>query len=669
MPCCRVKEHINQMESPVQPSLVRSLGDQELVSEQNRPHSQNNFMKKLFIIISIIIVVLAAFTYFAVYLPGKSLIASVRQLQATGMQVSTYLKAQDLPGAQQQLVKVGTDLQTVETNMNKFSWAKALPVANNYYADGKHGINAAKEILAAGNVTIDAIAPYADVLGFKGLATTGDGAKTAQDRINFIVNTLDKIKPQLTSIGSHLDVARKEMDQIDPKRYPEKYKDQPVRSQLTQAISLLDQASSVVTDAKPFLESLPYMLGVSSPRKYLVIFQNDAELRPTGGFMTAYAVLSVDKGKISIVQSDDIYALDAKFTKKIAAPDPIKKYLPNVPYWYLRDQNLSPDFKASMDTFFPNYQLTGSPNVDGIIAMDTQVLVDLLKVTGPIGVSGFGTYSAANDPRCNCPQVFYELENFADVEGPVIWDTVSGQIIVKPQNYGTRKSFIGPMMYSILTNVMAQPKSRMGTLFTTMMDLINQKHVQLYFTDSATQKSVETFNLAGRVVSTDNDYLMVVDTNFAGAKTNAWVSYSAVQKIDVSGDGSVTKTLTLTYKNPQQYFQDARTKLKLNGVFRDWLRVYVPKGSKLVEAKGFELGQTTSEDLGKTVFEGFFTLTPLNVKTISLKYTIPMKMSSPYQLLLQKQAGAKDFSYQTSINGKSQPEIILNGDKQLHFTY
>ena len=162
---------------------------------------------------------------------------------------------------------------------------------------------------------------------------------------------------------------------------------------------------------------------------------------------------------------------------------------------------------------------------------------------------------------------------------------------------------------------------------------------------------------------------MVVDTNFAGAKTNAWVTYTADQKIDVAGDGTVTKTLTLTYKNPQQYFQDPKTKLKLNGLFRDWLRVYVPKGSRLVEAKGFETGQTSGEDLDKTVFEGFFTLTPLNIKTISFKYTLPTKLKSPYKLLIQKQGGSKDFTYKTTINGQAQEEITLSADRELLLPY
>ena len=159
--------------------------------------------------------------------------------------------------------------------------------------------------------------------------------------------------------------------------------------------------------------------------------------------------------------------------------------------------------------------------------------------------------------------------------------------------------------------------------------------------------------------------MLVVDTNFAGAKTNAWVTYSADLKVETGSDGTLN-TLTLTYANPQHFFEDSKTKLRLNGIFRDWLRVYLPKGSQLVEATGFETGQAVGEDLGKTVIEGFFTLTPLNNKTLTFKYKTPYKPASSYELFLQKQAGAKNFPYRVSVNNRKLPEIILDADKEIN---
>lgn len=646
-------------------NIVHTLDGQSLEPESRKV----NFPFKM--VGLVIAAVLAGGTFLAgvTYLMAGPLIASTQELKSAANVAMAAAKAQNLQQVQTQLGEVGKNLGQVKKDYRRLVWLKYVPVAGAYYRDGEHGLETADHLLKAANLTIVAIAPYADVIGLKGLSSSGDGMKTAEDRLNFVIATLDKIGPQLDQIGSQLAAAKLEVDQIKVKRYPEKFREVEIRSQLSSGISLIDQAATLVTEAKPLLISAPYILGQDSPRKYLVIFQNDAELRPTGGFMTAYAVIEVRNGKVNIVQSNDIYTLDEKFTKRLPAPDPIKKYLPNVPYWYLRDQNLSPDFKVSMDTFYPNYKLTKSPEVDGIIAVDTSLLVDLLKVTGPIGVGGFGNYSAEIDPRCNCPQVWYELEKFADQEGPVVWDPAgTGKIVFAPRNYGARKSFIGPMMQAVLANVMAQPKDRISKLFDAGLAAISGKHVLLYFTDPKIQQAVESFNLAGRVRDFDGDYLMVVDTNFAGAKTNAWVTYAAEQKIEVAGDGTVTKTLTLTYKNPQEFFSDAGGTVKLNGKFRDWLRVYVPKGSELIEANGFETGQATGEDLGKTVFEGFFTLTPLNVHTITLKYKLPTAMKGSYRMLMQKQGGSNNFPYKITINGRQEPEVILNADKELVFS-
>ena len=318
-----------------------------------------------------------------------------------------------------------------------------------------------------------------------------------------------------------------------------------------------------------------------------------------------------------------------------------------------------------------NYKLTGSPKVDGVIAVTTKVLVDLLKVTGKIGVPGFGNFYADVDPKCNCPSAFYELQLLAGSEEPVVWDSVSGKIVKAPANYGNRKSFLGPVMYSVLANVMAQPKSKFPELFNTILSSISEKQVMMYFYDEKIQDAVEAFNMAGRVNESleNEDYLMVVDTNFSGGKTNIWVRYEASQNIEVSSDGSVIKTLTLNYTNPQEGSVKIESGRRLNGLFRDWLRIYVPKGSQLIESRGFETGETTGEDLGKTVFEGFFTLAPLNVKSIMLKYKLPFKVLSPYKILVQKQGGAKDFIYKTKINGKNQQEFILNADLKHAFVY
>ncbi|HUW24313.1 MAG TPA: DUF4012 domain-containing protein [Patescibacteria group bacterium] len=572
------------------------------------------------------------------------------------------LKEQDLVKTKEKTTALKGDLETVQKKLNAFKLAAFIPVVRNYYSDAQHGLKAGLAGLQATDLVIEAISPYTDILGLGGDKSATASGKTTLDRVTFLVTTLDKIRPQLDEVGKELETARKEMDQIDPNRYPEEFRGMKVRHNLVLAISSLDQVAAFVNDAKPLLEVAPDLLGVNSPRYYFVLFQNDAELRPTGGFMTAYGILKVDKGKVTPVLSEDIYSLDAAFRKRLPAPEPIKKFHKNVPYFYLRDMNLSPDFAESMKLFMGHYQenVAGAKKVDGVIAVDTKMLVALIKVLGPIGVPEWGTFTAETDKRCDCPQVVYRLEEIADK--PVSTLNTS------------RKAVIGPLMHSILANAFNSPKSKMADLFKAGLTAVQEKHLLLYLFDEKSQKAAEAFNLAGRIREYDGDYQLLVDTNFAGAKSNLFISQKIEEKIEVAGDGQVTKTLNITYNNPFPASDCGLLSggLCLNGLYRDWIRLYVPKGSELIEMTGSEIKPNVYEEAGKTVFEGFYgdkyPLRPQSVTKVSFKYKLPFKAGKgkPYKLLIQKQAGVEKYDLVIDFNGKKE-EFELRGDKELRW--
>jgi len=596
-----------------------------------------------------------AFWGYSVY---KSFLPEKAVLQQSATELKEAVKAQDLPKIKQETADLRTDLGRIKGKTEKYQFVSSLPKIGDYYRDVGHLFSAGFAGLDALDTVVEAVMPYADLLG---LAPAEDKeGKTTLDRITFLVTTLDKIRPELDKIGQQLETVKSEIDQIDPNRYPTEIKGMKLRENLFLAISTIDQASVLVNDAKPLLEELPNLLGVSSPKYYLVIFQNDAELRPTGGFMTAYGVLKVDKGKITPVLSEDIYSLDSAWGKRLPAPDPIKNYHKNVPYLYLRDMNLSPDFSVSMKPILDIYnnEIGGTKDVDGIIGVDTQFLASLLKVLGTIGVPEWGNFSAEIDKRCDCPQVVYRLEEIAD----------------KPISSfnASRKAVIGPLMHSILSNAFNSPKDKVAALFNASLTGIKEKHVLFYLSDEKAQMAVESFNLAGRVRDFEGDYQLLVDTNFAGAKSNLFITQKVDEKIEISTEGEVTKTITVTYNNPFPPSDCGLLSggLCLNGLYRDWFRLYVPQGSQLLEMTGSEVEPKVYEELGKTVFEGFYgdkyPLRPQSMTKISFKYKLPQKVNpgETYKLLIQKQPGVEKYQYVLDFNGQTQ-EFELREDKEL----
>jgi len=620
--------------------------------------------KKVWLSVGIFLLAFLVYNIIAgilVYSKAKTLMDSGKALQAAA-------QSKDLG-------KIETEIKATKKNLSSFGmslkllfWVKIVPYFGGFVNDAGHAVTAGEAGLDAANIVVATIEPYSDLLGLFGkggesVLAAKTGEESMQDRINFVVKTIPDLLPKIDEISQKAKIVNEELAQIDPDRYPENFKGKQVRSNLVAIQALTKQVSDLLVNGKPFIESAPYMLGMDSPRNYLVLFQNDKELRPTGGFMTAYAIMKVDKATFEPTTSDDIYNLDAKYRPSIPAPDPIVDYIKG-PYILsanlrLRDMNWSPDFSESMKTFTEAIGEVGIDDIDGIIAVDTQLLTNLLDVIGPIGVPGFGNFSTEISPECNCPQVIHELESFADVEGPIIWDPVTGKIILRPPNSDNRKKIIGPLMNSILANALGQPKEKLPALFSAGFTSLIEKHVMFYMLDDNTQSAVANVGLAGTIRSDfKGDYLHINDSNLGGRKSNLYATEDVEQNIEVARDGTVTKTVTITYKNPEK--QDGW----LNSVLPTWVRIYVPKGSELLASEGLEDEVDPYEDLGHTVYAGFFELRPEGVSKVTFQYKLPFKVGKTYNLLIQKQPGTDGFLYMINVKNHSE-EFFLKTDKEL----
>jgi hypothetical protein len=539
-------------------------------------------------------------------------------------------------------------------------YTSKLPYLKNYYQDGQLIIAIAKDALDTGDILIAAVEPYQDFLGLKGSATDAD--QTTQDRISFLTESVEGIIPHLDSIEAKISNIESNLNQINPDRYPETFRGIVIRSNILKAKEAISEAHKLVKDGKPILTKTSWLLGKDSPRTYFLIFQNDAELRPTGGFWTAYGIIKVDNGKITPTISDDIYSLDALFSSTIPAPRPIKAYHINVPYLNLRDMNLSPDFPTSIKEFLGHYQkiTRSSTKIDAVIALDTQVLVDLVAVLGRVGVADYGNFTADPDKRCDgCPQIIYQLQ----------W--ISG----RPRNYiePNRKGFLGPLMNSVLSNAMGSEKEKIGPLAQAALNNIHQKHILFYFTDPEIQAAAELANIAGTIqqVPQNVDYIHLNDANMSAAKTNLFLKQKIKHEI-ITKDGAINHKLTVTYINPSKASNCNLEKgdLCLNAPkYRNWFRFYTPLGSTLTKMTGSEVETVVYEELGKQVFEGFYgNKYPLyaqsSLKT-SIQYVTPVKPSPDYTLLLQKQPGTKAVEYELIVNGKPYDKFDWLADKTI----
>jgi hypothetical protein len=650
---------------PTSVTVQPDIKDTNMLDDQSkRKDKSKKNLKTWFIGLGVFLLLLISATVtlgFYTYKTANEIKAEAVVLKFKGSETYALFKDQNLPAVEASLNELDTKLAETKQVYEKLSFYSYIPFARNYYNDGLHAFNAAQSGLSAGKKSIAAITPYADVLGFSGEGSFTGG--TTEDRLKVILETLDKISPILDDIANELKNVEAELLAINPERYPETLKigekdgeDQilEVRSYVNQVQELSSGAVVALTEFKPVIEQIPSVAGSGETRKkYLILFQNDNELRPTGGFLTAYAVINVDNGKVEAEKSSDIYELDQKFREKIDIPEKLGRYLTTEKYWHLRDMNISPDLKISMDQFFEHYlTVPDEPKtIDGIITVDTHFLTNLMRVLGPVEVPGYGTFSAENDPRCDCPQIIYVLS----------------EIITRPTPYlrDDRKGILGPLMRSLLTKAYTAPKQQWPELFKTGFESIQNKHAQFYFLDEDAQNAAELAQVAGRMKApTDGtDFLGIVNANLGGAKSNLFVDYDVTQTVSAPENGMLDKTVEITYKNTHKADNcnlEAGL-LCLNSTLRDWTRLYIPQGSELLTSQGFLEDATTYDENGFTVIDGFFTLEPMATAKLKFIYKIPYTDNENYRLNIWKQGGIEQFETLMDVTG-GQEKIMVQKD-------
>ncbi len=590
--------------------------------------------------------VFAAYTYKI----SREMMSTGNELKWHAQTAYDQFKQQNLPEAENSILLAQTELENLSASYQKLSIYQKIPFVNKYYLDGQSGIQAATHGLEAAVLALKAITPYADVLGFEGEGSFEGG--TTEDRIGVLLQTLEMITPQLDKIEQELLLVQENLLKINPSRYPQEIRGLQVQPVLVSAQNTVSKSIEIFSQFRPVIEQLPSIAGSQGEqKKYLILFQNNNELRPTGGFLTAYSIVLIENGKIFPEKSDDIYELDQKFSKRIPIPESLGRYLTTEKYWNLRDMNISPDFKVSMDTFFEHYQsVRGEPeDVDGIIAVDTLVLTKLLEVLGPVEVPGYGTFSAQNDSRCDCPQVVYALS----------------EIITKPTPYHRedRKGILGPMMSAILQKTYGAPKQHWPELFALLWDSIQARSVQMYFMDETAQRAAQNANAAGRLTLEENsDFLAIVDANLGGAKSNLFTESEIKLTIDGPENGYLTNNLEITYKNTRKADNCnlEAGQLCLNAPAPTWQRLYLPAGTELISAQGFTQEPSEYQELDFQVIDGFFRLDPLGVAKVRISYKVPYDQEN-YQLQIWKQGGVKPTQVLIDVNG-NQEELLLDKD-------
>ncbi|MFF2049995.1 DUF4012 domain-containing protein [Leifsonia sp. NPDC058194] len=180
----------------------------------------------------------------------------------------------------------------------------------------------------------------------------------------------------------------------------------PVGSAVDRLRELFAEVTPAVDALGNSAKLLPAMLGADGPRHYLLVAQNPAELRATGGLIGSVALIAADHGAVSLVAQQAGTSI-GPWTESVAPiPDGPTGLFGQLIGTYIQDVNLTPDFPLAASTASRMWTLTNGGSVDGVITMDPVVLAALLRATGPVELAGGESITADNAVSLLLSQVY-----------------------------------------------------------------------------------------------------------------------------------------------------------------------------------------------------------------------------------------------------------------------
>jgi hypothetical protein len=451
-----------------------------------------------------------------------------------------------------------------------------------------------------------------------------------------VLATLDGLSDKLASSVDLVNSALDGFDSLPPTRYLTS-----VTSSLAPIVTQLSSARDQLIQAKSVADLLPSLSGYPFPKTYLVVLENNTELRPAGGFIGMLASVEVNAGGIEDIKAEDVYAVDGANGDKLntVPPAPLAKYL-NVKKWFLRDANWSPDFPTSAREVTELYKTeTGATQIDGVISADISFAVDLLKIVGPVKINE-STFTAQNASD----EIEFQVEKGFDKKGLPI---------------AQRKDVVVGLIYEVFKRAVALPNDGWQKVVDALVANLDEKHVQIAPAEGAAAAYAASRGYDGGLKPYAADTLMLVDANLGAFKTDSVMARSIDYKIAPSGKDLIA-TVTCRYAN-NGTFSWKTTR------YRDYLRLYVPSGSALINSAGAmendkildpkgTAGKVDSyEELGRHVFGAFIAVEPGKTKEITFSYRLPASVLSAvaagtYSLSAVKQAGTEAVPLTLSLD-------------------
>jgi len=489
-------------------------------------------------------------------------------------------------------------------------------------------LSAAPELLAAGDAFVNLGSDAFTVLGPE-LIMDAD-----QSMLDTLMSAVTAAGPELAVLDGQATAAVLALNTIPADQLPPRLAGKIIKAQ---------SLAGALPNGLKMVGVAPALAGAEEAKTYLLLIQNNHELRASGGFITAVGTLKLDNGKVENLNFADSYEIFRQDGEYGQAPHPMQEYM-NIGLLLFRDANWSPDFPRSAQLASTIYTQDTGQVIDGVISIDLRAAELFFEGLGPL------TVPAADEP-VTAENIMEQLKRF--FEKPL--DSDEGlEAEISGEWWSQRKEFI-PTLADAAMEKIAGGGVDYAALMTKGLQALDEGAVQVWLKDEDAAKRMAEAGWDGSVRPQDDaDFLLYVDTNMGYNKVDSVMERSLAYEVSWpdGDDAPGLATTTMTYRHPIEMdgyecdqtprYGDSYDDMARRCYF-DYVRLYAPGGSDLINVEGVEPDSIDSKrgESGTNVFSGFFIIKPGSEHTVTFTYRLPTAMTQEdYRLVVQKQSGA-----------------------------
>jgi len=612
-------------------SFVAAPTRTSLISKR-RPKTKSRWLSRRTLVISAIaIIILAAFIFGGwglkryIASQGESAIMELQNAKADLEKMDFESASEDFIKAYQNFAKAGDGLDFMGATISGL--IASLP--------GGSSVKSVQNLVQIGKLLADSGAAMTEAA--KVLANAGQLSVPGSAGEATIPSVMMKLHRALAISAQDIDDIKALLADTDAGIIPSDKKEA-----FQQLSALVPTIEEVVGQGADYAKFFADATGQPGTQRYLILFENSSELRPTGGFPGSYGVVTFKDGKLEDFFVGDVYDLDGQIKEPIVPPGPLRHITPD---WGMRDANWFADFPTSARVIKDFYKMESGQPVQGVMTVNPSLVTDILKIIGPVAMP---QYNLTLDADNFVPTIQNQVEYIADRTQP--------------------KQVLKDFAPVLLEKLRGADSNQWLAIFNSVIANMNKNAVLMYFDDLSLETFADDQGFAGQVWQGDGDYVMPVISNIKGSKGDAVTDTSFSLETKFEGSDAVhTLTITRTHNGGQNKYAFYN---KRNPAY---VRVLVPSGTELISIEGNDepnfqpllnyakagfanndtllkwetsavkdtsSGVTTYKESGRAEF-GFWLITDAGkTKTVTLKYRVPnVAKGGDYNLYFQKQPG------------------------------